>query len=561
VKEEVQNTLIQAYQAWAKDQNSGFDPSGFPVSVDLPPSNIPGDLASSLPLSLAKKVQRPPRLVAQEMIDRLPLEGPVERAEIAGPGFLNFFLSVPWLTAELRAILEKRDHYAHKPAAGEGPVLIEFVSANPTGPLHVGHGRGAALGDSLARILRHLGHDVKTEYYINDVGNQMENLGASVMKRCEELRPGYLDEAEKAFLNGRKPEDLYKGDYVVPIAQEILSRYPDPSQRAHGVDFFRQAGIEHILNGIQRDLADFQVSLESWFPESSLYKENWVDKALARLQEQGYLKEEEGALWFRSTAFGDDKDRVLKRRDERPTYFASDIAYHANKFQRGFRRLIDIWGTDHHGYVPRLKAVVQALGQDPEKLTILLYQLVSLVRAGKPVAMSTRSGEFVTLREVMDEVGKDACRFFFAMRSPNSHLEFDLDLAKKQAPENPVFYIQYVHARCCSIFREAEKRGISTQSSASFPSPSRLEPPERALLVKLASYPDAVDQCRRDLSPHHLTVYLLALAREFHSFYENCRVLGEPLDITAFRLALVDGVRTLIRNGLSLLGIRAPETM
>jgi arginyl-tRNA synthetase len=311
---------------------------------------------------------------------------------------------------------------------------------------------------------------------------------------------------------------------------------------------------------IRSDLEAFGVHHDSWFPESSLHKNGAVDRSLARLRERGFLDERDGALWFKSTSFGDDKDRVIKRADERPTYFAADIAYHDDKFNRKFKRMIDIWGTDHHGYVARLKAVVKALGHEDDRLTILLYQLVTLLRDGKPVAMSTRSGEFVPLQDVVKEVGRDACRFFFALMSPQSHLKFDLELAKKRASDNPVFYVQYVHARCCSIFREGAKRGAAYEAGT-WAAPEKLDPRERSLLVRLASYPDVVEQAGRDLSPHPIPNYLMSLAGEFHRFYEGCQVLGEDAKSTAFRLALVDGVRTVIRNGLDMIGVSAPEEM
>ncbi len=583
MKEEVRAALKGACDSWLSRQEASLDREELVIAVEPPPANVPGDLASNLPLAVAKKVQRPPREVAQEILKHLsPDDRVVERAEVAGPGFLNFTVRSDWLLGELRAILKEREAYAACVPSVREKILLEFVSANPNGPLHVGHGRGAALGDSLARILRQLGHEVQTEYYVNDVGNQMRNLGASLMWRCRELSPGFLDAAETAEVAGWPAADLYKGEYLIPVAREVVARFAG-KDRPRGVDFFRRLGLEAMLELIRQDLGAFNVRIDSWFSESRLYEEGAVDKALDTLRRGGHLKDEEGALWFLSTNFGDDKDRVIKRKDERPTYFASDIAYHGQKFDRGFQRLIDIWGTDHHGYVRRVKAAVQALGRDPDKLAILLYQLVSLVREGKPVAMSTRSGEFVTLREVVEEVGVDACRFFFAMRtlpviamrSPDSHLEFDLDLAKKQAPENPVFYVQYVHARCYSIFKKAAEKGIRLNKYVvprldgagevpavyDFPGPAKLHPAERALLIRLASYPDVLQLCGRDLSPHHLTAYLLALSGDFHRFYENCQVLGEAPETEAFRLALVDGVRTLIDNGLSLLGVRAPKDM
>lgn len=562
MKQEVQDIVRAGYEAWLRDQAPENRNGEVVVAVETPPGNVPGDLACSLPMVVAKKLKRAPRDVAQGILAKLP-QGLVERAEIAGPGFLNLYLSGPWLTGELSSILNRRDRYAERASARAERVLIEFVSANPNGPLHVGHGRGAALGDSLARIFRLLGYRVETEYYINNMGNQMENLGASVMSRCVESDPSYLSAGEKAALAGKAPEDLYKGDYIKDVALAVMKEFPDPAARPQGLAFFREQGIRRILEMIRSDLERFDVKHDNWFPESELHDQGAVDQTLAKLRRNGYLRDEDGALWFASTQFGDDKDRVIKRKDERPTYFASDIAYHDRKFERGYDRLVDIWGTDHHGYVARVKAAMQALGRDPGALTILLYQLVSLVRAGKPVAMSTRSGEFITLTEVIDEVGKDGCRFWFAMRSPNSHLEFDLDLAKKQAPENPVFYVQYCFARCCSLFREAAKRGLPADEAAlkGFKAPAALDPHERSLLFKLASFPDVVEQCKNDLSPHHLTAFLQSLAAEYHRFYENCRVLGDPGDVTTFRLALVDGVRTVIRSGLSLLGVSAPEVM
>jgi arginyl-tRNA synthetase len=554
MKEDVRLALAAAFESWSADRPALRE--GIPVAVETAPANVAAELASNLPMLLAKKAGLPPRRIAEEILAKLPL-GIVARGEVAGPGFLNFHLSEAWLVGELRTLLEKREVYGRRSNTGE-KILIEFVSANPNGPLHVGHGRGAALGDSLARIFRYLGCDVTAEYYINDGGNQMENLGASLMWRMEEVRPGILDAEEKAVLAGKKPEDFYKGDYIVGIAEATLAAWG--KDRPHGLHPFIQAGISAVLAMIRSNLEGFGVHHDSWFPESSLHQNGSVDRALARLKERGFLDEREGALWFKSTAFGDDKDRVIKRADERPTYFAADIAYHDDKFQRGFSRMINIWGTDHHGYVARLKAVVKALGRDDDRLTILLYQLVTLLRDGKPVAMSTRSGDFVPLEDVVQEVGRDACRFFFAMLSPQSHLKFDLELAKKRASENPVFYVQYVHARCGSIFREAAKRGIAFDSSV-VAAPARLEILEKALLLKLISLPDVVEQAARELSPHPIANHLLSLAGEFHRFYEGCQVLGDDARTTAFRLALVDGVRTVIKNGLNMIGVSAPEEM
>ncbi len=561
MRDVVRGVLAEAAGRWAAEQNPPV-PLGEAL-VEVPPANVPGDFASNWPLTLAKAARKPPRQVAQEIVAHVVSGDVVEKAEMAGPGFLNFTMSSRWLVNELRVLLKRRGDYARTDRFSTDRILLEFVSANPNGPLHVGHGRGAALGDSLARIFRHLGYAVTTEYYINNVGNQMENLGASVMWRTDALDPAYLNDEEREAYKAKKVEDLYKGEYLVDVARDIMRRFPKGSDRARGVFFFRDEALALVLDGIRGDLKAFGVSHDQWYPESRLFDEGRVDAAFDQLRARGDLKDEDGALWFLSTKYGDDKDRVLKRKDERPTYFASDVAYHHEKFGRGFTRLIDIWGTDHHGYAPRVKAAVQALGHDPARLTILLYQLVSLVRGGAPVAMSTRTGEFVKLTDVVNEVGKDAARFFFALRSPNSHLEFDLDLAKRQASDNPVFYVKYVHARCYSIFREAQKRGLlnSDVSLPDFSAPESLDPAERALLIRLASFPDVLDQCGRDLTPHHLTEHLMKLAGDFHRFYENCTVLGAEPELRLFRFALVDGVRTLIHSGLSLLGVDAPDTM
>jgi arginyl-tRNA synthetase len=561
MKDSVRAVLSSAAHRWAAQQNPPVILGD--ALVEVPPPNVAGDFASTWPLSLAKAARRAPRQVAEEIRSLVENGSVLEKAEVAGPGFLNFTMSTGWLMEELRQLLLLRADYAKRASLTGEKVLIEFVSANPNGPLHVGHGRGAALGDSLARIFRHLGYNVTTEYYINNVGNQMENLGASVMWRVDTLDPTYLSDEERGAYKAKAVEDLYKGEYLVDTARDIMRRFPKDQKRSRGIAFFRDESLTLILSGIKSDLGTFGVTHDTWYPESRLFEEGRVAAALAELERRGDSKVEDGAVWFLSTKYGDDKDRVLKRGDERLTYFASDIAYHHEKFGRGFTRLIDIWGTDHHGYVPRVKAATQALGHDPEKLTILLYQLVSLVRGGKPVAMSTRTGEFVRLTEVVEEVGKDAARFFFALRSPNSQLEFDLDLAKRQASDNPVFYVKYVHARCCSIFREAAKRGVgSSQPHATdFSSPETLEPAERTLLLRLASFPDVLEHCAKDLTPHHMTDYLLKLAGDFHRFYENCPVLNADEAQRPFRTALVDGVRTTIKNGLSLLGVDAPETM
>jgi arginyl-tRNA synthetase len=422
--------------------------------------------------------------------------------------------------------------------------LIEFVSANPTGPLHIGHGRGAALGDSMARIMRFLGMSVETEYYVNDQGNQMDILARPVDVRLQALEGKTVE----------FPADGYQGDYIIDIARRLRQEkkhLPLPAVKAYA--------IASILETIRTDLALFGVSFDHWYHESALHDTRLVDRTLAELTAKEYLYEQENAVWFKSTAFGDEKDRVIKRADGRLTYLASDIAYHALKIERGFHTMVNIWGADHHGYVARVKASVAALGKDPRALHILLYQLVSLVRDGKPVAMSTRSGQFITLRDVLDEVGKDACRFFFAMRSPQSQLEFDLELAKKQSNENPVFYVQYVHARICSIFKGASPNDTAAIERASWQLLAC--PEERDLMKKLAAFTDTLQLCAGEMSPHHLTRYLLDIAASFHKFYDRCRVLTEDPALTQARLALINSVKRVIAQGLDLLGVSSPETM
>jgi arginyl-tRNA synthetase len=433
---------------------------------------------------------------------------------------------------------------------------VEFVSANPTGPLHVGHGRGAAVGDICARILSFAGWDVEREYYINDAGLQMELLGRSTQARYFEI----CDLAEKAPL----PEDGYKGEYIYDLARDVLSaegrRFLEvPPEES--LPFFSAFAGDFILEGIKKDLSDFGVSFDVWFSERSLYDGIRVPGMLETLKKNGFAFDAEGATWFKATAFSDDKDRVLIRSNGAPTYFASDIAYHKDKYDRGFDMVIDIWGADHHGYIPRMKAAVQALGRQEDDLQILLIQFVNLLRGGQQVSMSTRSGEFVTLREVMDEVGVNATRYFFAMRRSDSHLDFDLDLAKSASTDNPVFYVQYAHARIHSIFREALSRGISVPVSSGVDLSLLRETEEIALIKRLSAFPEEVEKAAVDLAPHRIVYYAYDLAGDFHSFYNAHRVLGVEPGVESARLLLSEAARIVLANALSLLGISAPEQM
>jgi arginyl-tRNA synthetase len=550
---------------WAKAQ--GLE--SLPVyALDEPPSGIEADTACNLALLLAKPLRKSPRALAEEL--KKILDGTiadVSEISIAGAGFLNFRWSLGRLQGELKTLLQDPAHYGRIPDAATEKILIEFVSANPTGPLHVGHGRGAALGDSLALILSHIGYPVTREYYINDAGNQVKLLGESLIARALELDG-------KPFV---MPEEGYQGDYVREMAKDFIQLTPPEKRSVENAISF---ALQRMQKNIEQDLAAFGVRFDSWFSEASVVQKGLVEKYIQLLKEKGYVQEYDGAIWFIAPGEEEkekDKNRVLKRKDGRWTYFATDIAYHADKYERGYQRLIDVWGADHHGYVPRVKGSMQALGFDPQKLHIILNQLVSLTRNGVPVTMSKRSGEFVTLRDVVDEVGKDACRFFFALRGPNSALEFDLELAKKQSVDNPVYYLQYAHARICSIFRQSVPAVTADSAAAAAPplrQPGRSGSPavtadltllkekeERDLIKRLALFPQVLGVCSQEDSPHPLANYLLLLARQFHHFYDHHRVLGDDAQLTQARLALIDAVRKILKLGLSLLGVSAPESM
>jgi arginyl-tRNA synthetase len=552
LKQLIRTELDAVLLSWAKEHNIEALPA---YSVEEPPKNIDADLAVNAAMLLAKSLKTNPRTVAQEIAGRITSAIPaVKSVEIAGAGFLNLKLTDDFLAGQLTRILLERENVARREIPPAESVLVEFVSANPTGPLHIGHGRGAAIGDSLARIYTYLGFEVTREYYLNDVGNQMEMLGRSLAARYAELSGETV-----AF-----PEDGYKGEYIRDIARSLIA---EKGPAAGGIDF-KKVALDTMMATIDTDLATFGVSFDNWFSESTIAAQKddagmtAVDRICAWLKDHGFAYEQEGALWFASTRFGDDKDRVLRRSDGRYTYLASDIAYHKNKLERGFDRLINLWGADHHGYVPRMKAAVQALGYPADRLTVILYQLVSLSRGGNPVAMSTRAGEFVTLEEVVKEVGRDACRFNFMLRAPDSPLEFDLELAKKQSSDNPVFYVQYVHARCHSIFRESKNHITGKAARVDLANLTLLQTPEERLLIrKLIALEDALELCLRTASPHHLTIYLMEVADGFHRFYEHCRVLGDDVELSRARLALVNAVAVIIRTGLELLGVSAPDKM
>ncbi|HPI97465.1 MAG TPA: arginine--tRNA ligase [Synergistales bacterium] len=536
----------------------GFTGSDFPeIALERPKREGHGDFSTNLAMQFAGKLGKKPRILAQEIVDLIPKDPHIEKIEIAGPGFINFFLSSLWIRDMIDEIYDKGERYGSSDLGGGRAVQVEFVSANPTGPLHVGHGRGAAVGDTVSNILSYTGWKVGREYYINDAGLQMDILGRSTQSRYFEL----AGRAEECPF----PEDGYKGDYIYDLAREVMDRdgmkYLDMDMES-SLPAFRSYASDRILGTIRKDLQDFGVPFDNWFSEKSLYEEGLVDHMVSFLKEKDYAYEQDGAVWFRATAFDDEKDRVLIRNNGVPTYFASDVAYHKNKFERGFSKLIDVWGADHHGYIPRVKAAISSLGHDPEEdFQVLLIQFVNLLREGDQVSMSTRSGQFITLRDVFEEVGVDATRYFFVMRRSDSHLDFDLELAKKESTDNPVYYVQYAHARMCSVLSEAESRGIVFPDLASFREDLMESPEEKKLVSRLAVFKEELGRSSEELAPHILVNYVHDLAGDFHSFYNAKRILGEEEDIMETRLILLKACKIVVGICLALLRINAPERM
>ncbi len=549
-----------------------------------------GDLSTNIAMVLAKQARAQPRKLAERLVAAMPESDLVARVQIAGPGFVNFFLSPDAHRAVVPQILAAGPDYGRSSMGAGKRVQVEFVSANPTGPLHVGHGRGAAYGAVVADLLAAIGFDVHREYYVNDAGRQMDILATSVWLRYLELCGEELD----------FPSNGYKGDYVWDIAATLHREHgdayrcdadevlvgvppderpglPDGDKEAHidgliakskemlGDNRYRycfELGLNTILDDIREDLALFGVEYDEWFSERSLTEKGAVTRAVERLREAGHLYELDGALWFRSSTFGDEKDRVVVRENGQTTYFASDIAYHMDKMERGFDRVIDIWGADHHGYVPRVKAALQALGDDPARLDVLLVQFAILYRGGEKVQMSTRSGEFVTLRELRKEVGRDAARFFYVMRRCEQHLDFDLDLAKSQSADNPVYYVQYAHARVSSVLRQAADKGLAVDPTPGAANLELLtEAHEQALFRELTRYPEVVEASALNKEPHLLTQYLRGLANGLHTYYTSHQFLVSDDRLRDARIKLILAVRQVLRNGLGLIGVSAPETM
>ena len=549
IKETLERAIEEAARAAMRD---GVFPEGelAKISLEVPPQKEFGDFATNFAMQSAKVFRMPPRKIAEELAKRLQGDW-LERTEIAGPGFLNFYLRSNVLYESFRKIFEAGEAYGQLPAKQAAKVQVEYVSANPTGLLHVGHGRGAAVGSALVNLLRAAGYTVESEYYTNDAGNQMDILARSVDARYMELLGKDVE----------FPENGYHGEDIIDTAKRIIQREGDKylsMDEEERLSIFKDLAYKEKLEKLKEDLASFHVTFDHWFSERTLHPDA-VREAIDILRKSGDIYEEGGALWLKSTAYGDDKDRVVLRDNGVPTYLAADIAYHRNKYERGFGKLIDVWGADHHGYVCRVKAAMTALGYDASKLEVLLLQMVSLYRGGELVKMSKRTGETVTLNELMEEVGTDAARYFFLMRSLDSQLDFDLDLAKKQSNENPVYYIQYAHARICSIRHQAEEMGLSLGKAP------RLEllkdEVEVDLIKKIEEYTEEVEKAAEEYAPQRIARYAYDLASQFHSFYNKCRIMGVDSALGEARLALVAVTAHVIRHSLGILGVSAPEKM
>ena len=550
------------------------------ISFEQTKAKEHGDFATNIAMVLAKRAGMSPSELAPKIVAAVPENDQIAKLEIAGPGFINIFIDHGVKFDVIERIQQEANAYGCS-QSGEGQkILLEYVSANPTGPLHVGHGRGAAYGDTLSQLLTAVGYEVHKEYYVNDAGRQMDILATSVWLR-------YLQAVGEQF---RFPTNAYQGDYVVAMAgqlkESIGDKYRVDSQsllnsinkmedeialdalisaaKEATVDDYKaffEVGLNTLVDDIRNDLEGFGVSFDEWFSERSLFADNAVQEAVDALAKLGYVEDRDGTLWFKSSDFGDEKDRVVVRENGMPTYLASDIAYHLNKFRRGFSHCINIWGADHHGYIPRVKAALQASGEDPDRLIVLLVQFASLYRGGEKVSMSTRSGQFVTLRELRDEVGNDAARFFYVQRKSEQHMDFDLDLAKSQTNENPLYYVQYAHARICSVFRQASERGIVYDLSVVGLAKLLHKDVEQQLAAKLAAFPEQIQVAADNYEPHQLTYFLRELATLFHRYYNSSNFLDVEPSVRNARLAMIAACRQVLSNGLTLIGVQAPEKM
>jgi arginyl-tRNA synthetase len=544
---DIQPLLEELFSAALNDAGFSFFQDK-PGALEFSPATGFGDIATNAALKIGSALKQPPRAIAQKIVDaclagleKSSARPYIKEIKAEGAGFINIYLTETFFCAVLSDIIDRKADFARSDAGKGRKVVVEFVSANPTGPLSVAHARQAVVGDALANILEYLGFDAKKEYYLNDEGNQIEILGNSVLTRLRQLNGEQVD----------FPENYYQGDYIVDMAREIKEKGLD-------VGNFPEYSCNYILNIIKKELEDFNVRFDCWYSQKTLRESGKQKAALEYLKEKGFLYEQDGAVWFRSTDFGDDKDRVVVKSDGTFTYLAPDIAYHRTKFDRGFEWLINLWGPDHHGYIPRLKAAVMALGGKADSLNVVIVQLATISRNGKPIEMSTRKGRYITLKEVLDEVGVDASRFFFLMRKTSSHLNFDLETAKKQTSENPVYYVQYAHARICSILRQA---GYKPEPAGSADLSVLREPEETALMRKLWQFSFILLVCLRSVDPYMLTVYLQEAAESFHKFYDKHRVLGQDEGVTRARLSLIFAAKVVLAQGLHLLGVSQPEQM
>ncbi len=587
MKKKIEQLLLNAFETLKKNHMIDVNLDAPKFTVERTKESKHGDFASNIAMTLAKTAKVNPRLIAENILAVLETDNAIDKVEIAGAGFINFFLNPNAQFQVVSHIHEQGSEFGLSQIGAGKKIQVEFVSANPTGPLHVGHGRGAAYGSVVANLLQAVGFSVHREYYVNDAGRQMDILATSVWLR-------YLEQCGEVFVF---PNNGYRGDYIRDIARQIYEFHNETYRHAENIVFKNlpldepeggdkeiyidalieraknllgldgyevifQIGLNAILDDIKNDLSEFGVTYERWFSERQLTRDGSIDQALEKLRESGFLYEEKGATWFASTHFGDEKDRVVVRENGQKTYFASDIAYHWNKLERGFDHLIDIWGADHHGYIPRVKAALRALGADESKLTVLLVQFATLWRGEEKVQMSTRSGEFVTLRQLREEVGKDATRFFYVMRRSEQHMDFDLELAVSKCNENPIFYIQYAHARVCSVFRSLDERNLPRDLKLGMENLHLLtETHEADLLVTLARYSEALERAALQYEPHQMIAYLRDLATEFHTYYNAHHFIIANEKLRNARLNLIYAVKQVLVNGLTLLGIHAPEMM
>lgn len=524
------------------------------IQLEKPKEKTHGDFAANIAMQLARIAKMAPRQIAEKIVDHIDKEKVnVDTIEIAGPGFINFFMKQDFLSNIISTILDQKENYGKTDSGKNKRVQVEFVSVNPTGDLHLGHARGAAFGDVLCNVFETAGYDIEREYYINDAGNQIDQLAISIEAR-------YLEALGK---DSTMPDDGYYGEDIIKIGEKLAEEFKDSwleKEREERLEFFRDYGLKYELGKIKEDLDAFGVQFDNWFSEMSLYKNNKITETLQQLEDKGYTYEKDGATWFKSTAFGDDKDRVLIKQDGSYTYLTPDIAYHKDKLERGFDKIINVWGADHHGYVARMNAAIQALGYPEEKFSVSIIQLVNLFENGEKVRMSKRTGKAVALRELMEDVGKDAVRYFFTMRSNDTQLDFDIDLARSTSNENPVYYVQYAHARICTMLKQAEEKGFKLE--ADFDPSLLTSEKETALLKRLAEFPQMVADAAHREAPNRVTQYVYDLASLLHSFYNAEKVINEEnVALTNARIALMKAVQITIANALNILGVSAPEKM